>query len=134
MKNHFENNVKHQLDSSVMTLDAMTQSRLSQARYNALQFAQSKRIHLSLWFTGLASAGVIALLMVMLMPASPQIQNSPVVVTATSPEWVLVTDISETSPEWVLVTDISDVGEIELYQYLDFYQWLEDTDSTGSNS
>jgi len=121
MKNHFENNVKHQLDSSVMTLDAMTQSRLSQARYNALQFAQSKRIHLSLWFTGLASAGVIALLMVMLMPASPQIQNSPVVVTATS-------------PEWVLVTDISDVGEIELYQYLDFYQWLEDTDSTGSNS
>ncbi len=121
MKNHFENNVKHQLDSTVMTLDAMTQSRLSQARYNALQFAQSKRIHLSLWFTGLASAGVIALLMVMLMPASPQIQNSPVVVTATS-------------PEWVLVTDISDVGEIELYQYLDFYQWLEDTDSTGSNS
>lgn len=121
MKNHFENNVKHQLDSSVKTLDAMTQSRLSQARYNALQFALSKRIHLGLWFTGSASAGVFALLVVMLMPASPQIQNSPVVVTATS-------------PEWVLVTDISDVGEIELYQYLDFYQWLEDTDSTGSNS
>lgn len=113
MNNNFEKNVKQQLDLSLTTLDAMTQSQLSQARYKALAHAATKKFKLSLWFTGLASAAVVALLVITIMPTI-QIPNNQQL--ATGSEWLLV----------------SDIDEIELYQDLEFYQWLADT--AGSNS
>lgn len=120
MNNNFEKNVKQQLDVSLTTIDAATQSRLTQARYKALEHAKTKNTHLSRWLTGLTSAAVVALLVIMIMP------------TIQTPETEqLVTNNQQltTAPEWLLV---SDMDEIELYQYLDFYKWLDD--NAGSNS
>jgi hypothetical protein len=118
MNNSFENNVKQQLDLSVTTLDAMTQSQLTQARYKALKHAKTKNNHAGRWFTGLASVAVVALLVITVMPTM-QTSSTPLPAIATS-------------PEWLLVSDTSDMNDLELYQYLDFYQWVEDTE--GSNS
>ncbi len=114
MNNNFEKNVQQQLDLSLTTLDAVTQSQLTQARYKALAHSERKRFNLSRWFTGFASAAVVALLVITVMPTTIQTQDNQQL--AANPEWVL----------------ISDMDEIELYQNLEFYQWLED--SNGSNS
>ncbi|HDY84100.1 MAG TPA: hypothetical protein ENH74_00230 [Methylophaga sp.] len=118
MNNNFENDVKQQLDLSVTTLDAMTQSQLTQARYKALEQAKTKDTHLSRWFTGLASATIVTLLVMTIMPTN---QTSSIPIPAIA-----------SSPAWILVSDTSDMNDLELYQYLDFYQWVEDTE--GSNS
>jgi hypothetical protein len=118
MNNNFEKNVKQQLDLSLTTLDAMTQSQLTQARYTALEHAETKRFNLGRWFTGIASVAVIALLVITVMPTMqiPDNLQQANLQLATGPEWVLV----------------SDMDEIELYQDLEFYQWLDD--NAGSNS
>lgn len=118
MNNNFEQNVKQQLDLSLTTLDAMTQSQLTQARYKALAHAEKKRFKLGQWLTGLASAAVVALLVITVMPTMQIADNHQ------QANLQLATD-----PEWVIV---SDMDEIELYQDLEFYQWLDD--NAGSNS
>lgn len=105
MNNNFEKNVQQQLDISLNTLDAATQSQLSQARYKALAAAKKTKFKLGQWFSGLTTAVVLALLVMVVMP------------TQKSPTHLLL----ETSPDWVLVSDL------ELYQDLDFYQWLDET-------
>lgn len=118
MNNNFEKNVKQQLDLSLTTLDAMTQSKLTQARYKALAQAETKTFNLGRWFTGIASVAVVALLVITVMPTMQILDNQQ------QANLQLATD-----PEWVLV---SDIDEIELYQDLEFYQWLDD--NAGSNS
>jgi len=118
INNNFEKNVKQQLDLSLTTLDAMTQSKLTQARYKALAHTETKRFNLGQWFTGIASLAVMALLVITVMPTLQTLDNKQQanLQLATEPEWVLV----------------SDMDEIELYQDLEFYQWLDD--NAGSNS
>ena len=118
MSNNFEKNVKQQLDLSLTTLDAMTQSQLSQARYRALAHAKTRNLNLGRWFTGLASAAVVALLVITLIPTTQIPDNQQ-----------LANQQLATDSEWLLV---SDMDEIELYQNLEFYQWLDD--NAGSNS
>jgi hypothetical protein len=118
MNNNFEKNVKQQLDLSLTTLDSITQSQLTQARYKALAHAQTKRLSLRRWFTGLASAAVAALLVITVMPTMQMPDNQQ------QANQQLMID-----SEWVLV---SDIDEIQLYQDLEFYQWLDD--NAGSNS
>ncbi len=118
MNNKFENNVKQQLDLSLTTLDAMTQSQLTQARYKALAHAETKRFDLGRWFTGLATAAVMALLVITVMPTTKLPDNQQ-----------LANQQLASDPEWVLV---SDMDEIELYQDLEFYQWLDDNADSNS--
>lgn len=115
MSKKFENTVKQQLDMSLSTLDAVTQSQLTHARYQALKQIETKASWLG-WFTGLASMAILTLLVITAMP-SIQTQNNPVLAT---------------SPEWVLVSDIADIDDIDLYQNLDFYQWLDNTSDSNS--
>lgn len=111
-RNHFEKNVKEQLDMSLTTLDARTQSQLTQARYKALSSTKKARFNLGQWFTGGVSIVLLALLVITVMPTM-QSREDPLL--ATSPEWVLV----------------SDMDDIELYQNLDFYQWLDQTEESN---
>lgn len=123
MNNDFEKNVKQQLDLSLNSLDAATQSRLTQARYKALEQAKTNNFNLGRWLTGFASAAVVALLVIMVMPT---IQTPAPQQLATNNQPI------PADSQWLLV---SDMDEIELYQYLDFYKWLDDNaSSTGSNS
>tara|TARA_R110001606_G_scaffold395664_2_gene568391 strand:+ start:6824 stop:7219 length:396 start_codon:yes stop_codon:yes gene_type:complete len=129
MNNNFEKNVKQQLDMSVTTLDAMTQSQLTQARYKALAYAQTKRLNISRWFTGLASAAVVALLVITVMPTQQTPVNQQVAVTNTNQQLATSNQQLAADPEWLLA---SDTDEIELYKNLAFYIWFDDT--VGSNS
>lgn len=110
MSNNFEKNVKQQLDMSLKTLDAATQSQLSRARYKALAGAKNTKFKLSHRFGGLTAAAALTLLVITVMP------------TLQSPANLLL----ETSPDWVLMSDI------ELYQDLEFYQWLDETSESKS--
>lgn len=123
MNNNFEKNVKQQLDLSLTTLDAMTQSQLTQARYKALAHAETKRFNLGRWFTGIASVAIVALLVITVMPTT-QLPDNQQRANQQQANLQLSTD-----PEWVLV---SDMDEIELYRDLEFYQWLDD--NAGSKS
>jgi len=109
MNNHFEKNIQQQLDVSVTTLDAMTQSQLTQARYNALAHGGKTRNNLGRWVTGFASAAILGLLVITVMPTL-QTQDSQ--------------QLAAISSGALLVSDMDD---IDLYQNLEFYQWLEDS-------
>jgi len=129
MSNNFEKNVKQQLDMSLTTLDAMTQSQLTQARYKALAYAQTKHFNLGRWFTGLASAAVLALLVITVMPTLQTPVNQQLAITNTNQQLATNNQQQSADPEWSLV---SDMDEIELYKNLAFYIWFDDT--VGSNS
>jgi|GEM_PF-1569796 len=130
MNNNFEKNVKQQLDISLTTLDAMTQSQLTQARYKALSYAPTKRrSNFGRWFTGLASAAVVALLVITVMPSLQTPVNQQLAITHTNQQLATNNQQLTADPQWIL---ISDIDEIELYKNLAFYIWFDDT--VGSNS
>ncbi|MFW5450188.1 MAG: DUF3619 family protein [Methylophagaceae bacterium] len=104
----FETNVKQQLDESVGQLDAATLSKLNQARRFALSQKTKIRSPYFTWLTGLASTAAVAMLVISIMPHSPE-QVMPVLATE---QWdILAMDNKE---------------ELDLYSELEFYQWLDD--------
>lgn len=113
MNSDFEKNIKQQLDLSLTTLNGFTQSQLTQARYRALEHTKTKSLHLSRWIAGFTSAAAVALLVLTLIPTMQIPDNQQL---AAGPEQLLV----------------SDMVDIDLYQNLEFYQWLDD--SLGANN
>lgn len=106
MSNNFEKNIQQQLNISLTTLDASTQSQLAQSRNKALTNIKKSRFNIGQWFTGFATAATLALLVITVMPSSDN-------------------TLISSSPDWVLMSDI------ELYQDLDFYQWLDETEESN---
>ena len=106
----FEQVAKQQLDDSLETIDAATLSRLNQARRRALLYEKKKRpIHFS-WASGLLGTFAVAMLVITIIHSTQQSQ--PLVPDLITEQWdVLV---------------VADEGELELYNDLDFYQWLDD--------
>ncbi|NOQ76338.1 MAG: hypothetical protein GQ475_00825 [Methylococcaceae bacterium] len=105
----FENAVRQQINSSIESIDALTQSQLTQARYKALSSTKKERN----WFMPLLSTAVVALLLIAILPDTSQ--KNTVIDLATTEELILV----------------SEMEEIDLYDDIEFYQWLETIDNNS---
>ncbi len=104
----FENNVKQQLDESVDQLDAATLSKLNQARQFALSQKTKRRPTYFTWLTGLVSTVAVAMLVISIIPHSPE----PVMPIFATEQWDILAVTNE--------------EELDLYSELEFYQWLDD--------
>lgn len=99
----FEDKVKQHLNDSVEQLDAATLSRLNQARQQAQ--VKKPQFFMSIWTAGITAATACIFMVFILFPISSTIQtglNDPLAYIA-----------------------LFEQDEIELYEELDFYQWLD---------
>ncbi len=109
-QSYFEQAAKQQLDDSLKMIDAATLSKLNQARQRALSYEKKKRSFHFSWATGLLGTFAVAMLVVTILPSTQQSQ--PLVPDLITEQWdVLV---------------VANEDELELYNELDFYQWLDD--------
>ena len=112
-ENNFEYNIRQQLTTSLENINGPIQSRLTQARNKALSHSNKPHPHFIKWMLPLISTAVAALLVIILMPSNPQ-QNEAINM-ATSEDLIMV----------------SEMEDIELYNNIEFYQWLETIDNNS---
>ena len=108
-ENELSENISRELDDSLDALDANTLSRIRQVRAQAVDRAKTSRTNWSInksgvYFGGMATACVMVLAVVLLI-------NSP-----TSMQAVPVDDIEL----------ISSSDNLDLFEDLEFYEWLEE--------
>lgn len=107
--------IRQQLDDSARDLDATTLSRLNRARQAALQAARRPQPRPWLWPTLFATAASLALAVAIWPRVVPSTVAPPTAVAA--PE-----DFSMLAGE----------EQLDLYQELDFYAWLDAQPSSES--
>jgi hypothetical protein len=100
----FLDNVRQTLDTAAESLDGRTQSRLTQARYKALQ-ADKPRGRWQVWPAGAILATVTLLLLLI-----PQYEDKTVTISKTE----MIEGLE----------DIIDRENLEFYRDLEFYYWL----------
>ncbi|OUR63644.1 hypothetical protein A9Q79_09915 [Methylophaga sp. 42_25_T18] len=101
----FESQLKYHLNESVEHIDAANLSRLNQARHAALSKNSKQRFAFPIWSTGVA-ASVAGIFMIYLsLPIGIGIQHEM------------------TDP--LASIALYEHDEIDLYEDLDFYEWLE---------
>lgn len=108
-KNDFEKTVKHQIDSSVNDLDNAVLSKLNQSRQHALSYSNKTSHPYSSWLAGIFASVVMAVLIITIIPTSQQ-QILPSLTTGQ-----------------IELLVISNDDELDLYNELEFYQWLDKT-------
>lgn len=96
--------LKSDFDNSVSNIDAETASKITQARYRALEKLDKKSRN---WFVFPAGAFASAVLALMILITVPQSGLEP--------------DVKAVDMDL-----ISSSEELELYEELEFYEWLED--------
>ncbi len=96
--------LKNDFDESISNIDAETASRITQARYRALEQLERKSRQ---WFLLPAGAIATAAFAVMIFISIPQTNLEP-------------------GRETADMDLISSSDELELYEELEFYEWLED--------
>ena len=97
-------NVQTSLDSSIDDIDAATQSKITQARYRALEQAVENR-RASWWMPVTALASIcILVIVVSLFSHTPEAQLDPV-------------------QDFEMISNIDDM---ELIEDMEFYEWLEE--------
>jgi len=107
----FETQLAHQLAESVEHIDAANLSRLNQARHTAIEKTNKQRFALPIWSTGVA-ASVAGLFMIYLsLPIGIGIQH--------------------TINEPLASIALFEQDELDLYEELDFYEWLEQEQQHG---
>ena len=106
--------IRQQLDTSARDLDAATLSRLNQARQAALQAAPKPQPRRWLWQATFASAFSLAMAIAIWPRLVPE--QLPAPPTGTLPEDFTMLAGSE---------------NLELYEELDFYAWLDAQPSSG---
>lgn len=106
--------IRQQLDTSARDLDAATLSRLNQARQSALQAAQKPVPRRWLWPATLAGAFSLALAVAVWPRLMPE--TVPMPTAGTLPDDFTMLAGSE---------------NLELYEELDFYAWLDAQPASG---
>lgn len=107
-------NIKRALDEGSETIDAKTLSRLTQARYHALQSTRPNWFARHRWFRAPAAAFLLAVVLVFI---------STFYVTKTT------NDVFLDSLEDVEILTASDSPDF--YADLDFYMWLSDEENNA---
>ena len=96
--------LRQQFDESVNALDAHTVSKITQARYRALESRSKKSSRWLFIPAGVAVTACLFLMVFMLVPGN----------------------VDEAGLQDVDVDLISSSEELDLYEELEFYEWLED--------
>ncbi|MDF1689236.1 MAG: hypothetical protein P1U35_06490 [Cycloclasticus sp.] len=109
IKDTFQQRVKQQLDDSLDNLDATTLAKLNNARQHAFDVKTNKNPVTLPWGMGVAGVGALALLVVIVTPINVQ-NPTPFA-----------------SLEQLQLFAGTDVEELELFDDLEFYQWLDKT-------
>ena len=107
--NDFETKVQQAIDKSIVEIDSTTLSKLNQARQHALAHTKGSYKPHSTWFISLLTSAAMAVLVITVIPTSQQ-QLAP-------PSTAAHLD--------VLVMSVDE--ELDLYEDLEFYQWLDNT-------
>jgi len=105
----FETQLKQQLTASIGRIEHEDISRLNQARHIALSASNTRRFTLPMWSTGVAASFAAIFMIYLSVP------------TALQPH------IDEPLASVALLEQ----EEIELYEDLDFYEWLEAEQNHG---
>jgi Protein of unknown function (DUF3619) len=99
-------NIRQVLDQSLDELDAVTQSKLSQARYLAIERQQQRKSRLLYW-GAFPAVGLVLLVLLLNWPAAPINQGHV-------PDFVELSILTSTEP-------------LEFYQEeIEFYEWLSE--------
>jgi len=109
----FEQQLAQQLNDSVKTIDSSLQSKLSQARYKAIESTRKKASLKWAWLTGIVSTATALFFLITIMPDQPSYDSGL---------------IAENHTDLLIMTEIED---IDLYSDLEFYQWLNSIDTQG---
>lgn len=107
--NDFEKKVKHQINNSVNDLDDVILSKLKKSRKNALVHSNKMSYSYLSWGSGILTSAVIAVLVITIIPVSEQ------------------QALNSLTVEQIEFLVISNDDELELYNELEFYQWLDKT-------
>ncbi len=102
----FESQLKQQLAESVANIDATNLSRLNQARHKALSKRSKHTLILPIWSTGIAASVAGVLLIYLSLPIGMSIQYEGI------------------DPLPLANVTLFDGEELDLYEDLDFYEWL----------
>ena len=98
---NFIQKFRNKFDQSVDSLDAATLSRITRARYRALEQTRDHKAGRGLWIP--AGAVVTACLAIVVYNLLPQTTNE----------------------EKAFIDEIEIISELELYENLEFYEWLD---------
>ena len=94
--------IKSELDQSVYNIDAATVSRITQARYQAIE-KKSKNIQFAVWLpAGAIASACVALVIYTLATTSTQIEQESI------------------------LDEVELISELDLFENLEFYEWLEE--------
>jgi len=100
----FEQEIKQILKDSIENIDAETQSQLTQARHHAMSLSEKKHLNPGgLWVSGVVITFTLLFVFISINHPSPD------------------TNVG-LSPDWIITSETDD---IEMYQDLEFYEWLE---------
>ncbi|NOQ81790.1 MAG: hypothetical protein GQ548_04615 [Methylophaga sp.] len=110
-EDEFEKNIKQQLNASLESIDESTRSKLTKVRYKALNASNTTSSPFTNWLTPLLSTAVVALLLITLLPSTYQ-RDEEIILTT----------------EFIMISEMED---IELYDDIEFYQWLETVDNNS---
>ncbi len=116
--------IRRRLDESVAELDEATLSRLAQARQRALSAEPGHSRRARRWIRSLA-----------VRPASDWLVPAGALASVVATVLALALTVSE--PENGLARQVEDLDllsageELELYENLEFYQWLDEREQTG---
>jgi hypothetical protein len=106
--------IRQKLEHSARDLDAATLSRLNQARQRALLAARSAKPRPWLWRAAFATAGALTLAIAIRPPGVTPPVSPPVPTTQPEDFTMLAGD-----------------EQLDLYQELDFYAWLDAQSPSG---
>lgn len=106
----FEQKIQQILKDSIDKIDAETQSQLTQARHHAISLSEKKYFNpVGLWVRGVAITFMLLFVLITLKHPSP---DTRAVLT----------------PDWIATSETDD---LEMYQDLEFYEWLETVNING---
>ena len=128
MNDEFEKNLQRHLHDSEEQLSGEVRSKLHQARTKALAEAEPKKSGWALFnnpyaFSS-ASVAAFALVTVVIYPLVNNTQPMPM-------QSALLDDTQNQQPN-LSINEVNElVADIDLYEDLEFYQWLAETDQAG---
>ena len=107
--------IRNELERSARDLDGASLSRLNQARQAALQSARGKRASRWAWPTTLATACALTLAIAIWPRLVPEPVPMPTATTSAADDFPM----------------LAGADDLELYEELDFYAWLDAQPASG---
>lgn len=97
----FAEHMRRRIDASIEAIPAATRSRITQARYRALEQRQANQRQYWFWLPASAIASITMALLIFSMIPEKSVQ------------------------EQTFIDEIDIISNLDLYENMEFYEWLE---------